>query len=223
MTLLSGKRVVDLTRELEPGAEPFKLDVHTYSVEELLPQFHRPEGEWYILQEWEMSNHVGTHIESPHHHLEEGGDVSTLEITRLMAEALVLDFRHKLAGEGISRAEIEEAAHDIRPGDIALIHTGFDRLYGQPDYNRPFVSFEAIQWLVDRGIGCVGIDASGIEKYRAEAQPSHLLLFEHRIPIIEELAHLDQLHQRRVFFIALPLPIRGADACPVRAVAIEEE
>ena len=222
MSLFAGKRIVDLTRVLEPGAEPFKLNVQSYFVDELLPQFHRREGEWYILQEWEISSHVGTHIESPHHHIKEGGDVSTLDIGQLMADAVVMDFRHKRAGEAITRDEVREAGRDIVAGDIALIQTGFDRLYGQPDYDRPYVSFEAVQWLVEQGIGCIGIDASGIEKYKAEAQPSHLLLFQHRIPIIEELTNLDQLRHGRVFFMALPIPIRGADACPVRAVAIEE-
>ena len=33
----------------------------------------------------------------------------------------------------------------------------------------------------------------------------------------------DQLRRQRVFFIGLPLPIRGADSCPIRALAIEEE
>jgi len=39
---------------------------------------------------------------------------------------------------------------------------------------------------------------------------------------VEALAHLDQITKNKVFFIALPLKIRGGDGSPVRAVAIEE-
>ena len=223
VTLLSGKRVVDLTRPLRPGTERFKLNINTFMVEELLPDFPRPEGEWYILQEWEVSSHIGTHVESPHHHIENGADVSQIELGRLMGEAVVLDLRHKGAGEGIALAEMKAAGGDILPSDIALIHTGFDRHYGRPDYDRPYVTHDAVCWLVDRGIASLGIDASGIEKYKAMEQPSHLLLFRHGIPIIEELTNLDQLRQQRVFFVGLPLPIQGADACPIRAIAIEAE
>ena len=222
MTLLEGKRVVDLTRVLQAGAERFILDIHTYSVDELLPDFPVPEGEWYILQEWEISSHIGTHVEAPYHHLEEGPDVAGLSLERVMGEAVVLDFHHKRAGEAIARDEIEGAGSDVRKGDIVLVYTGFDRLYGDPDYDRPHLSLEAIRWLVDREISCLGIDASGIEKYRAAEQPGHLLLFGQGIPVIEELTRLEQLRRRRVFFMALPLPIRGADSCPVRAIAIEE-
>ena len=222
MTLLEGKRVVDLTRVLQPGAETFKLNVRNFNVEELLPGFHRPEGQWYILQEWEISSHIGTHVESPYHHQEDGGDVSQLEIHRLMGEALVLDFRGKGPGEAIDLAEVQAAGSDIRPGDIVLFHTGYDRLYGDPNYNRPYVTLEAVRWLVEQGMVCLGIDASGCEKYQAEEQLNHMLLFAQGIPIIEELTHLDQLRQQRVFFFGLPLPIRGADSCPIRAIAIEE-
>ena len=222
MTLLVGKRVVDLTRVLQPGEERFKLNVHTFSVNELLPDFPVPEGEWYILQEWEMSSHIGTHVEAPYHHLREGTDVSRLSLERVMGDAVVLNFRHKKAGEAIELDEMEAAEPTPQPGDIVLIHTGFDRLYGSPDYDRPHLSLAAIRWLVEMGIACLGIDASGIEKYKAAEQPGHLLLFEHGIPVVEELARLDQLRRQRVFLMALPLPIRGADSCPVRAIAIEE-
>lgn len=219
---LDKKRIIDLTRILHPGTESFKLDVKTFFVDELLPEFHRTENEWYIMQEWNISSHIGTHVESPYHHLKNGTDVSQLDLRLLIGEAVVLDFHHKKAGESICLDEIQTAGAGVRQGDIVLIYTGFDRLYSVPDYNRPFLSLDAIQWLVDRRIACLGIDASGIEKYKAETQPGHLLLFGHGIPIIEELTHLEELHQQRVFFIGLPLPIRGADACPVRAIAIEE-
>ena len=214
-------RVVDLTRVLHPGTERFKLEIRTYPVDELLPGFHRPEGEWYVLQEWGISSHIGTHVEAPFHHLREGGDVSTIPLATLMGEAVVLDFRGKQGGEAISLAEVRSAGCTIGRGDIVLVHTGFDRLYGQPNYTRPYLALEAIEWLVALGIAALGIDASGIEAYQAPEQPGHLLLFEHGIPVIEELTHLEELRSRRCFFIGLPLPIVGADSCPIRAVAVE--
>jgi arylformamidase len=220
--LLKSKRIVDLTRVLTPGGERFRLDLRTFFVDELQPDFRRPEGEWYILQEWQISSHLGTHIESPYHHIKDGADVSMLSIQRLIGEAVVLDFRHKRAGQAIELEELRSHSADIRAGDMVLIHTGFDREYGKPDYDRPYLALASLQWLVDRGITCLGIDASGIEKYKAEQQPGHLLLFSHGIPVIEELTNLDKLESKRVLLIALPLPIRTADSCPIRAVAIEE-
>ena len=41
------------------------------------------------------------------------------------------------------------------------------------------------------------------------------------IVIVESLANLRNLQEKKVFFIALPLKIEGRDGSPVRAVAIE--
>jgi kynurenine formamidase len=159
--------------------------------------------------------------------MKDGADVANLPMDRVMGEAVVLDFRHKKAGEAIELDEIQAVASaspetGVRKGDIVLVHTGFDRLYGDPNYDRPHISLDTIRWLVEREISCLGIDASGIEKYKAQEQPGHLLLFGQGIPVIEELTHLEELRHSRVFFMGLPVPIRGADSCPVRAIAIEE-
>lgn len=219
---MTGKRLIDLTRVLQPGREKFALDIQTFFVDELLPGFHRPEGQWYIMQEWKISSHIGTHIESPHHHIENGPDVASLSIERLIGEAVVLDFQNKKPDEAITPSDLEGSGVDVQDGDIVLIYTGYDRDYGKPNYNRPFLSLDSVRWLIQRGIACLGIDASGIEKYKAESQPGHLLLFERGIPVIEELTNLGKITQPRVLFIGLPLPIRGADSCPIRAVALED-
>jgi arylformamidase len=174
------------------------------------------------MQEWRISSHIGTHIESPYHHIQDGTDVAGLSIQRLVGDAVVLDFHSKKAGQAITPADIEDSGVDIQDGDIVLIYTGFDREYGNPNYDRPYLAQESVQWLVQRHISCLGIDASGIEKYKAETQPGHLLLFERGIPVIEELTNLGEITKPRVLFIALPLPIRSADACPIRAVALED-
>jgi kynurenine formamidase len=90
-TLLAGKRLIDLTRVLEPGQENFALDVQTFFVDELLPGFHRPEGQWYIMQEWRISSHIGTHIESPYHHIQERLSKNRFGIWLLSLVRLILD------------------------------------------------------------------------------------------------------------------------------------
>ncbi len=218
---MNGK-IIDLSRVMESGKEPFKFNVQTYFVEELLPQFHRREEDWYILQEWELNSHVGTHVESPYHHLREGRDISGLSLETLMGEAVVLDFRGRKPDDEIGIDDLSALNADIRAGDIVLIQTGYDRDYGKPDYGRPYVSQAVIDWLIERRIKCLGIDASGIERYKAEDQPSHLKLFSAGIPIIEELTNLGEISRERFNFMGLPLRIKGADASPIRAIAIEE-
>jgi len=53
------------------------------------------------------------------------------------------------------------------------------------------------------------------------ANVNHLLLFRAGIPLVENLAHLDKLTQDRVQVFALPVPVKGLDAFPLRVIAIE--
>jgi kynurenine formamidase len=67
------------------------------------------------------------------------------------------------------------------------------------------------------------VDSGGVELMHdtTHANVNHLLLFRAGIPLIENLAHLDQLTQSRVQVFALPAPIKGLDAFPLRVIAIE--
>lgn len=54
------------------------------------------------------------------------------------------------------------------------------------------------------------------------ANVNHLILFRAGIPLIENLGHLDRLTQSRVQVYALPVPVKGLDAFPLRVIAVEE-
>ena len=60
-------RIVDLSHEVVPGKEEYKLELETHFVDDLLPYYKgkRDPGDWYIMQEITMWDHVGTHIEAP--------------------------------------------------------------------------------------------------------------------------------------------------------------
>jgi len=218
-------RIVDLSYELRPGDEDSELHIKTYFVEELLPKYKREKDQWYIIQKLTFLSHVGTHVEAPFHYIKNGEDVSKIPLKQLMGEAVILNFTHKQPNEEISVKEIMEAGKDIQPGDIVLIKTGRNEYVGRfAEYERPYISNDAIKWLVQKKISCLGIDCSGIEDKRISRhmQPNHQTLFENKIPLIENLTNLGQLRKDRVLLFVLPLKISGLDACPVRVVAIEE-
>ena len=77
-------RFVDLSHQLIPGKEEYKLELETYDTTRLYPQYEKDEDTWYILQEMRMFSHCGTHIEFPYHHRREGKDASQFPLERLM-------------------------------------------------------------------------------------------------------------------------------------------
>lgn len=216
-------RIIDLTHKLQPGQEEYQLDLETFFVDELLPQYVRKADTWYIMQKLTMLTHVGTHIESPYHHRKDGADISRIPLQTLVGEAEILNFTDKKPNETIELDEVGRRGAGIRRGDIVIIHTGRDKFYHDPKkaHERPFPTNEAVRWLIKRGMKCIGIDCTGIEVKGSDTQPNHEALFAAGIPLIENIANLDKLTRSRVLLFALPLPIIGLESCPIRLIAIE--
>jgi arylformamidase len=214
--------IVDLSQLIFSGREEYKLELKTYQVDEVLPAYHRPKGQWYVLTEVTFWSHVGTHIEAPRHYVKDGADVADLSLDQLMGPATVVDFSHKGTNEPIQLSEMQ-AAGDIHIGDRLLIRTGCDKFYRTPRaHDRPYLTTEVTHWLAeDRRIALLGTDASGFEVRGIESQPNHQILFEHGIPVIEHLTNLNTLSSPRVFLIVQPWRVRDLDSCPVRVVALE--
>ncbi len=148
-----------------PGREHFKLATRTYDVTEELPEVvHRPDV-WYVLSEIAMSSHVGTHIEFPYHHWQEGADAADYPVENLVGEGVVLDFSHKRNGEEITPTELQAHAHRLKTGDIIFIRTDMDKLYRTQRWDElPCIAPEAMAWLIEMfRPKIIGADAGGFE------------------------------------------------------------
>lgn len=213
---LARGRVVDLTHVMLPGQEQYTLEVSRRN------ERHGEEGD--IMSTVYLWSHVGTHVEAPLHFLTGGGDTASIPIDRLMGPAIVLDFRQKQVNEPITSEELRNAGN-IEVGDRVLIMTGRQDQYRTPrSHDRPYLTEEAVRWLVDdRKIASLGTDSSGFEVRGVDHHPNHRILNRAAVPVLECLTNLVELRAQRIFLIALPLPVEGLDASPVRAIAIEPE
>lgn len=207
-------RIVDLTHKLIPGKEQYVLDISRKA--------QRPGKEGDIFSAMYLWSHVGTHVEAPLHFLEEGEDTASLALGPLFGPAIVLDFRHKQVNEAITLSDFQSAGQ-IENGDRVLTMTGRHSSYRTPQsHDRPYISEEAMRWLVEeKKIQCLGTDSSGYEVRGVDHHPNHRIITRASIPVLECLNNLVELKKQRVFLIALPIPVAGLDASPVRAVAIE--
>jgi arylformamidase len=212
------KRIVDLTEIIEPTGPDAqrKFVIHKHDALLEIPGKVRPEGEWYIMSDVELMDHIGTHIEAPLHCLKDGADLAETPIEQLVGDAAILDLTGAEAEGGVTLEQVQAAAAaagGIREGDIVFCRMGKTKYF----------STASLQWLVEQGMKLMGVDSGGVELSHDEthANVNHLLLFRAGIPVIENLAHMDQLTQSRVKAYALPVPVKGLDAFPLRVIAIE--
>jgi len=212
------ERFIDLTRVIEPtdANDPRKFVVHIHDALEEIPGKVRPKDEWYVMSDVELMNHVGTHIETPFHCLKKGADLAQISVSQLAGEALILDLREAEAEGGVTLEQVQaavEKAGGVRRDDIVFGQMG----------KTGYFSTAALQWLVAQGMKLMGVDSGGVELAhdKTHANVNHLVLFRANIPLIENLTNLDQLTQSRVRVYALPVPVKGLDAFPLRVIAVE--
>lgn len=214
--IFQGKRIIDLTHRLLPGQEQYHLEVKQRN------ERHGPTGD--IMSDVSMWSHVGTHVEVPLHFYTEGKDTSQLPLDVFMGPAIKLDFRHKAVNEAITLDDLR-ATGDIQVGEHVILWEGRDHQYRtSTSHQRPYITEEAVEWLLsDRKIKLLGTDSSGFEVRGVSGHPNHTRFFQHDAAVLECLCNLDQIRQQHFYLLALPLPVERLDACPVRALAIEDE
>ncbi|MFK7930617.1 MAG: cyclase family protein [Myxococcota bacterium] len=101
-----------------------------------------------------------------------------------------------------------------------LFHTG---TFPDPnDWNDDFAALspELIEWLHDQGVHLVGLDTPSIDLKASTAMESHQAVADRDLAILEGLV-LTDVTPGVYTLIALPLPLVGFDASPVRAVLVD--
>lgn len=173
-----------------------------------------------------MAVHHGTHVDAPSHFYADGATMDDVPLDRLVGEGVVWTTPLDL-GEIIEISHLESQTPRARPGDIVIINTRSYPHINTPQYaDAPSLSPDAAQWLVDRGVKLLGIDAATPDlpaHRRAEGfdWPVHQVLLGSGVLIAEHLTNLDGVAGKRLEFVIAALPIAGADAGPARVLARE--
>jgi kynurenine formamidase len=257
---LNGRRVtlIDLSDRLENDTSAFEPNPHRIEyvdpyrsvplAEKLigLGADSWPGGAGWAVENVTLSTHSGTHVDAPYHYgPAKSGDGRTIDQVPLrwcFGNGVVLDMTHKGRGEGIGRedveAELARVGYSLRPYDIVLVRTDASKRFKEPGYDLTHAGLRrsATEWLVDRGVRLIGIDAWGLDRPfdvmvrearagdKAQWWESHLLGREKEYCQIEKLAHLDEIPVPFGFTVmAFPVLLRGASAAWARVVALIEE
>ena len=256
--MIAPVRIIDLSVPLahQASSEPMPVDIHyvTHEAEgreqmERLLGVRREDlvysgGLGWAIEEVRAITHTGTHVDAPFHYAptSEGKPARTIDQVPLewcFAPGVVLDMRHKAAGQLIDIDDVTKALRAIdyrlRPLDIVLIQTGADKRLGSPDYfAQPGLGRESTLWLVEQGVKVIGIDAYTLDRpfsdMMADYQrtgdgrfiwPAHFAGITREYCQIEKLANLDLLPRPHGFYVScLPVKIERASAAWCRAVAL---
>ncbi|MBI3946672.1 MAG: cyclase family protein, partial [Armatimonadetes bacterium] len=108
------------------------------------PAFLPPDYPVY-LQQFVIGGQTGTYIETRAHVDPAATPVTALPLEAFYRPAVVIPVGQKARSEPVTLADLERAAPDLRPGDAALLATGWDRMWDDPDFveGSPYIERDA--------------------------------------------------------------------------------
>lgn len=204
------RRIWDISQVLRPGLPVWPGDT-PFALERV---WDMARGAPVNVARATMSTHAGTHGDAPLHYAPGAADSAACTLEPYLGECLVVDARH--------------AAGRVEPGDLPPLGGARRVLLRTFDcfpHDRWVSDFTAIApatiaHLAAAGVVLIGTDAPSLDPENSQEMAAHQAVLAADMRILEGLV-LDDVPPGPYELIALPLPIAGADASPVRAVLRE--
>jgi len=170
--------------------------------------FHESEGA-YESAMLSMSVHTATHVD-----LVFPGN--RIDPQRMIGVGKLLDVTQVPGGEiGLSHVEHQV---DLEERDFVFFRTDWNKFANtEKYYNHPELSMDVIEWLISKKVNAIGIDALGLGRGPKHGMYDRLLV-TNGIFVIENLANLSAVTQRRFRTYCLPLRLENTDAIPARVL-----
>jgi kynurenine formamidase len=262
-TIASGTDIYDLAQPLaaetphSPNHPPFRMSLMRRHGDMV-----REDGSSSANELLVTGGHTGTHVDALAHvsyegrlhggvyaeEAQRGGRFSTLGVDALepmVCRGVLLDVAglHGVdvlpGGYGITEEDFEAASEkanvEVRPGDVALVRSGWALNFGDVEAflghetGVPGPSEGAARWLAEKGVRATGGETIAYEQIKPRV--GHRLLPVHRLLLVErgihiiEVMNLTELAAGWVYefaFVLAPLNITGGTGSPVRPLAIVE-
>ncbi len=203
------RSIIDISQSLRNGIPPWPGDTE-FSFE---PTARLGEdGSVVNVGRFTASCHTGTHIDAPFHFDNDGERVHELDLGLYVGGARVIEV---FGADSIGESELR--GHSLEGVSRLLVKTGaWTEREVFPERTVHFRP-DAAPYLASRGVRLVGTEMPSVDPIESKDLPAHHALNENGVHILEGVV-LDGVEPGDYELIALPLPLRDADGCPVRAV-----
>jgi arylformamidase len=188
----------------------------------VIPTSRIAQGGSSNVSEIRLGSHTGTHVDPPFHFLEQGATADQLSLDVLVGRAQVLDLgtvERSIGAAELATAKLEQGAERV------LLRTRNSMRWRDhvSAFPTDYVSLapDGARWLVERGVRLVGIDFLSVEAYGASGHPTHHVLLEAGVIIVEGL-DLSSVEAGVYTLVCLPLKVLGADGGPARAILLRD-
>ncbi len=200
--------IYDITPPISPDLKVWPGD--TPPSREVLLDMKR--GDNLTLSTLHSTVHLGAHADAPSHYGRDAPSIEqrSLELYVGPCRVIHLDVKHG------TQIEPEDVRANVQ-AERLLLATG---TFPDPrNWNDDFATLspQLVDHLHERGVKLIGIDTPSVDLFDSKDLPAHQRVLAHDMAILEGLM-LKDVPPGMYELIALPLPLVGFDASPVRAV-----
>ena len=169
-------------------------------------------GDSVTLSTLHATVHLGAHADAPSHYGAGSADIAARPVDRYLGPCEVMRVPVQ-RGQRVTTSMLPRMVRAPR----LLLATG---TFPDPaHFNQDFAALapELVDALHDAQVSLVGIDTPSVDLFASKDLPAHQRCLAHDLAILEGLV-LTNVPEGSYELIALPLPLVGFDASPVRAV-----
>lgn len=215
---IGSSHVVDLSHPLRAGMPVWPGTPSMGLIEQ------QTDGKDWTVNILVTGDHVGTHVDAPHHVFHEGTTIANADLGKLVGPAIVIDLRSKRAREKIEKEDLDKYESEIKITKRVLLNFGWDKYFTKSKSKFYFTEFpelsvRAAYWLSRLGIYLIGSDTPSPSL--SDDLKVHQVLLGHGALIVENLRNLDGVSGKIIYFIGAALKIEEAEASPIRALALQ--
>ncbi len=190
----------------------------------------------YYLQQWEVIEHIGTHVDAPVHFAAGGRYSTELRLDELVLPAAVVDITRKASRDADAVVTVDDLrASERRHGRIpdhalVIMNSGWGRFVGDPDAYRgtdsagvlhfPGFDVDAVEFLVKRRrTRAFGVDTLSLDPGESSTFAAHHVSAGSDRYNIENLADVDLLPARGARVVVGLIPFKEGSGGQARVLA----
>ena len=200
--------IYDITPPISPDLKVWPGD--TPPSREVLLDMKR--GDNLTLSTLHATVHLGAHADAPSHYGRDAPSIEQRSLELYVGPCRVIHLDVKRGAQ----IEPDDVRANVQAERLLLATGTFP---GPRNWNEDFAALspELVDHLHERGVKLIGIDTPSVDLFESKDLPAHQRVLAHDMAILEGLV-LEDVPQGMYELIALPLPLVGFDASPVRAV-----
>ncbi|HET9956117.1 MAG TPA: cyclase family protein [Polyangiaceae bacterium] len=225
---------VDLTHTLSPEFPfiPVQNKTFPFRLQPIATNAH----DGVYANRWELTEHVGTHLDAPCHFLDGASSIEQIDLGKLVLPAAIVSIAERVARDEDAVFDVadllrwERVHGEVPRGGALFLHTGwasrvtesgrFVNLDAHGVMHFPGFSPQVADLLIhQRAISGIGIDTLSVDPGRDTQYPVHKRLSGANKWALECLTNLEAVPATGATAIVAAVKVRGASGAPARVLA----